>query len=108
MITYLTQYAYFTNKNDLDAATRQHVLTHWNAWNQTERAFCRYFVKYGAAHLKHETIEKTIKKYNAIVRRAIRKLEKLEIIERIHYIRPVMSGLGANIYVNNLLMTSRN
>ncbi|WP_438296617.1 hypothetical protein [Sporosarcina sp. FA15] len=80
--------------------------------NQTERdvldTIRRYSVKYGAAHLKHETIEKTIKKYNAIVRRAIRKLEKLEIIERIHYIRPVMSGLGANIYVNNLLMTSRN
>src|SRR5690606_16663877 len=40
-----------------------------------------------------------IKKSNATVRRAIRKLVKLEIIERIHYIRPVMSGLGANIYV---------
>jgi len=71
--------------------------------NQTERAVLdmirRYSVKYGAAHLKHETIEKAIKKSNATVRRAIRKLEKLEIIERIHYIRPVMSGLGANIYV---------
>ena len=59
----------------------------------------RYSVKYGAAHLKHETIEKAIKKSNATVRRAIRKLEQLDIIERIHYIRPVMSGLGANIYV---------
>jgi len=29
----------------------------------------------------------------------IRKLEKFDIIERIHYILPVMSGLGANIYV---------
>jgi len=71
--------------------------------NQTERAVLdmirRYSVKYGAAHLKHETIEKAIKKSNATVRRAIRKLEKLNIIERIHYIRPVMSGIGANIYV---------
>ena len=71
--------------------------------NDTERAVLdmirRYSVKYGAAHLKHETIEKAIKKSNATVRRAIRKLEKLGIIERIHYIRPVMSGLGANIYV---------
>ena len=49
--------------------------------------------------MKHETIEKAVKKSNATVRRAIRKLEKLDIIERIHYIRPVMSGLGANIYV---------
>ena len=103
MTTYLTEYAHFTNKHDLDAATRQHVLTNWNDMNQTERAVLdmirRYSVKYGAAHLKHETIEKAIKKSNATVRRAIRKLEKLGIIERIHYIRPVMSGLGANIYV---------
>jgi len=72
--------------------------------NHTDRAVLdmirRYSVKYRAAHLKHETIEKAIKKSNATVRRTIRKLEKLEIIERIHYIRPVMSGLGANIYVN--------
>ncbi|MBO0589069.1 helix-turn-helix domain-containing protein [Sporosarcina sp. E16_8] len=103
MTTYLSEYAHFTNNNDLDAATRQHVFTHWNAMNQTERAVLemirRYSVKYGAAHLKHETIEKAILKSNATVRRAIRKLEKLGIIERIHYIRPVMSGLGANIYV---------
>ncbi len=103
MITYLTEYAHFTNTQDLDLATRQHVLAHWNAINPTERAVLdmirRYSVKYGAAHLKRETIEKTIKKSNATVRRAIRKLEKLDIIERIHYIRPEMSGLGANIYV---------
>jgi DNA-binding Lrp family transcriptional regulator len=71
--------------------------------NRTDRAVLdmirRYSVKYGAAHLKHETIEKAIKKSNATVRRAIRKLDQLDIIERIHYIRPVMSGLGANIYV---------
>ena len=103
MTTYLTEYAHFTNKQDLDEASRQHVLAHWDSMNQTERAVLdmirRYSVKYGAAHLKHETIEKAIKKSNATVRRAIRKLEKLDIIERIHYIRPVMSGLGANIYV---------
>lgn len=103
MTTYLTQYAYFTNKEDLDNATKQHVMAHWDAMNSTERAVLdmirRYSVKYGAAHLKHETIEKAIKKSNATVRRAIRKLEKLDIIDRIHFIRPIMSGLGANIYV---------
>ncbi|MEK5071440.1 helix-turn-helix domain-containing protein [Sporosarcina sp. FSL K6-1508] len=103
MKTYLTEHAHFTNTNDLDEATLQHAHAHWNSMNQTERAVLdmirRYSVKYGAAHLKHETIEKAIKKSNATVRRAIRKLEKLEIIERIHFIRPVMSGLGANIYV---------
>ena len=75
----------------------------WNDMNSTDRTVLdlirRYSVKYGAAHLKHETIEKAVKKSNATVRRAIRKLEKLGIIKRIHFIRPVMSGLGANIYV---------
>lgn len=103
MTIYLTDYAYFTNKHDMDEAVKQHISTHWNSMNDTDRTVLdmirRYSVKYGAAHLKHETIQKAIGKSNATVRRAIRKLEKLGIIERIHYIRPVMSGLGANIYV---------
>ncbi|CAM3277277.1 helix-turn-helix domain-containing protein [Filibacter tadaridae] len=102
MTTYLADYAHFTNKHDLDEAVQQHVSANWDNMNKTERAVLdmirHYSVKYGAAHLKHETIEKTLEKSNATVRRAIRKLEQLDIIERIHYIRPVMSGLGANIY----------
>ena len=43
----------------------------------------RYSVKYGAAHLKHDTMADKIGKSNVTVRRAIRKLEKLGIIERI-------------------------
>ena len=79
------------------------MLIHWNSTNTTERAVLDiircYSVKYGAAHLKLETIEKAIKKSDATVQRVIRKLVKLDIIERIHYIRPVLSGLSANIYV---------
>ena len=56
-------------------------------------------MQYLAAHLKHETIETKLGLSNSTVRRAIRKLIKLRIIERIHYIRSVMIGLGANIYV---------
>ncbi|MDN4605880.1 hypothetical protein [Sporosarcina highlanderae] len=58
----------------------------------------RYSVKYGAAHLKHETIEAATGESNVTVRRAIRKLVQLGIIEKVRYIRPVMRGLGANIY----------
>lgn len=58
----------------------------------------RYSVKFGAAHLKHDTIANAIGKSNATVRRAIRKLDKLGIIKRTHYVRPVMNGFGANIY----------
>ena len=102
MTTYLADYAHFTNKDDMDQAVKQHIAAHWNAMNNTDRAVLDlircYSVKYGAAHLKHETMEKALKKSNATIRRAIRKLEKLGIIDRIHFIRPVMSGLGANIY----------
>ncbi|MFJ7936244.1 helix-turn-helix transcriptional regulator [Sporosarcina sp. NPDC096371] len=102
MTTYLTNYAHFTNKHDMDEAVNRHLTANWNDLNKTDRAVLdmirRYSVKYGAAHLKHDTIATTVDKSNVTVRRAIRKLEKLGIIERIHYIRPVMNGLGANIY----------
>ncbi|WP_318615995.1 helix-turn-helix domain-containing protein [Sporosarcina sp. YIM B06819] len=102
MTTYLRDFAHFANTQDMDEATRRHVIEHWNEMNPTDRAVLdmirRYSVKYGAAHLKHDTMADKIGKSNVTVRRAIRKLESLGIIERIHYIRPVMNGLGANIY----------
>ena len=103
MTLYLADHAHFKNKDDMDEAVKLHVSAHWNDMNDTDRAVLdmirHYSVKYGAAHLKHDTIEKVVQKSNTTIRRAIRKLERLEIIERIHYIRPIMSGLGANIYV---------
>lgn len=102
MTNYLADYAYFTNKFDLDEAASQHKHEHWQAMNQTDRdvldVIRRYSVKFGAAHLKHDTIADAIKKSNPTVRRAIRKLVQLGIIDKIHYVRPVMNGLGANIY----------
>lgn len=102
MTNYLTKHAYFTNKFDMDLAATQHRQEHWQAMNNTDRdvldVIRRYSVKFGAAHLKHHTIEKAIGKSNATVRRAIRKLTTLGIIDKTHYVRPVMNGLGANIY----------
>lgn len=102
MTHYLTKYAHFTNKFDLDKAASAHKNEHWQAMNHTDRdvldVIRRYSVKFGAAHLKHKTIEGAIGKSNATVRRSIRKLAKLNIIDKIHYVRPVMNGLGANIY----------
>ena len=102
MTNYLTNYAYFTNKFDLDQAASLHRAEHWQAMNETDRAVLdvirRYSVKFGAAHLKHDTIADAIDKSNVTARRAIRKLVKLGIIDKIHYVRPVMNGLGANIY----------
>ena len=103
MTHYLKEYTRFNTIEEMDAAAEQHVITHWDELTKSDRQVLdvirRYSVKYGAAHLKHGTIEETIGKSNVTVRRAIRKLVNLDIIEKIHYIRPVMSGLGANIYI---------
>lgn len=102
MYTYLENYAHFSTKQELDEVANRHIAKNWNHLNSTDRAVLdmirRYSVKYGAAHLKVETILKAINKSDSTVRRAIRKLEQLNIIERIAFIRPVLSGLGANIY----------
>ncbi|WP_252504788.1 hypothetical protein [Sporosarcina sp. Marseille-Q4943] len=103
MMNYLKEYARFATVEELDAAAEQHVTRHWDELTKSDRQVLdvirRYSVKYGAAHLKHGTIEEAIGKSNVTVRRAIRKLVDLQVIEKVHYIRPVMSGLGANIYI---------
>ncbi|MDN4609005.1 helix-turn-helix domain-containing protein [Sporosarcina highlanderae] len=103
MTYYLRDYSRFETIAEMDAAAEQHLMKHWNDLTKSDiqvfDIIRRYSVKYGAAHLKHATIEKAIGKSNATVRRAITKLASLGIIEKVHFIRPVMSGLGANIYV---------
>ncbi|MCM3744083.1 hypothetical protein M3193_07995 [Sporosarcina luteola] len=103
MTHYLKEYTKFNTIAEMDAAAEQHAKRHWNEMTKSDRQVLdvirRYSVKYGAAHLKHATIEEAIGKTNVTVRRAIRKLVTLQIIEKIHTIRPVMSGLGANIYI---------
>jgi DNA-binding transcriptional ArsR family regulator len=103
MTNYLAKYAYFTNESDIYKAVSEHKQEHWRTMNNTDRDILdvirRYSMKSGAAHLKHDTIAEAIDKAIPTVRRAIRKLVKLGIIDRVHYIRPVLNGLGANIYV---------
>lgn len=102
MTHYLQNHAHFKDKFELDRAATEHKQEHWQAMNQTDRDVLdiirRYSVKFGAAHLKHDTIAHILGKSNVTARRAIRKLVALGIIERIPYLRPVMKGLGANIY----------
>ena len=68
MTHYLTNYAYFTNKFELDEAAAKHKHEHWNEMNHTDRdvldVIRRYSVKFGAAHLKHDTIAEAIGKSN--------------------------------------------
>lgn len=103
MIHYLKDYSRFATVAEMDEAAQLHVSRWWDEMTKSDRQVFdiirRYSVKYGAAHLKHGTIEEIAGKSNATVRRAIRKMVDLKIIEKVHYIRPVMSGLGANIYI---------
>ena len=102
MNMYLGDYSHFTNIHDLDKAVGQHRGENRPKINNTDddilEMIHRHSVKSGAAHLRHETIEKGIGKSNSTVRRSLRKLNRLGIIDRIHYIHPDMGGLGANIY----------
>ena len=78
MTHYLKKYARFTNTAEMDAAAEQHLLLHWDELTKSDRQVLdvirRYSVKYGAAHLKHGTIEDATGRSNVTVRRAIRKL----------------------------------
>lgn len=102
MNTYLGNYSHFTNKHELDTAVKQHRDQNRTKMNDTDddilEMIRRHSVKSGTAHLKHDTIEKGIGKSNSTVRRSLRKLNQLGIIDRVHYIHPDIGGLGANIY----------
>ena len=86
----------------MDTHVQQHINANFNELNQTDRdvlsLISRYACKYpGAAHLKVETITNALAKSDATIRRAIRKLEKLHVIEKVQFIRRVAKGYGANI-----------
>lgn len=102
MQIHLTEYSHFKSKEALDEATRKHRKRNWNKMNVTDHGVLEmiwlHARKFGAAQLTHESIALEIKKSNVTVRRSIRKLEQLGIIDRHHYIRPDMNGLGPNIY----------
>lgn len=101
---YLADYKTFDSKQDLNEAINLHLTINKYNLNKTDRAvfmmLSQYAVKYyGAAHLKHATIEKKIKKSNSTIRRSLKKLENLNMIKRVKFVRRVMNGIGANIYL---------
>ena len=100
---YLNMHANFTTAEQLDRAVNLHMLQHNGSLTISDVAVLDtircHSEEHGAAHLPYSTIEAEIGRSNITVRRAIRKLVELKIIEKVHYIQPVMRGLGANIYV---------
>ncbi|MDV6379480.1 winged helix-turn-helix transcriptional regulator [Sporosarcina sp. GW1-11] len=103
MTHYVTKHARFTNQTELHRAVREHIDMHWRSINKTDRAVLELLhscsATHLAAHISHQEIQTKLNMSNSTVRRTIRKLEKLQIIERITFVRPQSNGLGANIYV---------
>lgn len=98
----LKKYAHFSSTQAMDKASEEHVHRHWYKMNRTDRAVLnvirRHSVKYGAAHLKHETIAKQVGRQISTIKSVISKLIDLGILEKVKFIRKVLSGMGANIY----------
>ena len=100
---YLREYQTFHNKDELNAAIKEHLSWHKYDLNDTDRdillLISRYAVKYpGVADLKTETIAQAVGKSKRTVQRVIRKLERLGIIERLTFFRKIKGGYGANVY----------
>lgn len=103
-MNYLNEYAMFDSVKAMDEAIAEHIRRNRYELNETDRdvlmMLSRYSVKYkGAAHLKIDTIAAAIGKSGRTVQRVLRKLERLNIIERKEFIRKKSGGHGANIYV---------
>ncbi|MFD1928862.1 helix-turn-helix domain-containing protein [Sporosarcina siberiensis] len=103
-MNYLTNHQPFQSKHELNEATASHLGRCKYELNETDRdvllMLSRYAIKYpGVAHLKVATIAKHVDKSERTIQRAIRKLERLQIIEIKPFIRQVSGGFGANLYI---------
>ncbi|MTW85101.1 winged helix-turn-helix transcriptional regulator [Virgibacillus dakarensis] len=102
-LSYLSDYATFNSTQELNHNVTQHEKAHQDALNATDRNILRfisrYSVKYsGASHLKVATIAQGVEKSERTVRRVIRRLEALGIVEKVGTSRKKSGGDGANIY----------
>lgn len=103
-LQYLKEYSLFESTSKFNEAVSEHLDRCSKELNETDRdvliMLSRYSIKYdGVAHLKVETISNALNKSKRTVQRAIRKLEKLQIIKRESFIRRITGGNGANVYV---------
>lgn len=100
-MNYLASHQTFDSKQELNDAVHNHLTSH--NLNKTDRdvllAISRYAVKFpGAAHLKYITLAGIVGKSVPTIRRIIKKLVQLQIIQKKKFIRAVKKGTGANIF----------
>lgn len=99
----LQHYSKFTTTEEIDTAATLHASRHAKALTNSDSKVLDvirlHAVDNGVAQLNYKTFQDETGKSNATVRRGIRKLVKLGIIKKVHFIQPVVMGLGANIYI---------
>ncbi|WP_262174224.1 hypothetical protein [Saccharococcus sp. Marseille-Q5394] len=99
----LKEYTRFDNNNDMYAAVRKQITLHAAELTKSDHqvldAILHHSAMHGAAQLTYPEMQEVTGKSIATVQRAIRKLVKLRIIEKLHYFHPGIGGLGANIYI---------
>lgn len=103
-LSYLAKYQTFKTVREMDEAIAEHLARNKYKLNETDRdvimMLAQYSVKFtGVSHLKVKTIAGHIGKSEITVRRVLKKIAELRIIERIKFTRPVSGGNGANIYI---------
>lgn len=106
----LQSYQNFASSIDMTKAVEAHIKA--NDLNETQLRVLRVLefrskIIPGACWIKVETICGVVKKSDATVRRALRKLAELGIIEKVGTIREKSGGKGANVYVIRASETAR-
>lgn len=103
MTNYLAGHTQFMDRGELDLAVREHLEENWKKTNRTDRAIFELIHSQSgacmAAHLTRREMEEELEVSISTVRRAIRKLIGLGMIQRVPFIEPDTQGPGANIYV---------
>lgn len=102
-MNYLHEHSTFETVKELNEAVNEHIQRNQYELNETDRSvlltLSRYSVKYkGVSHLKISTLAEIVGKSDRTIQRSIRKLERLNIVERLEFIRKKSGGHGANIY----------
>lgn len=103
-MNYLQKHQPFQTKKELNETLAAHIARCRFELNETDRdilmMLSRYAVKYpGVAHLKLDTISKTVNKSSRTIQRSIRKLEQFNIIKTQPFMRQKTGGFGANLYI---------
>lgn len=98
----LRDYQNFISPADMHQAVELHIRA--NDLNETELRVLRVLefrskAIPGASWLKVATICSVVDKSDATVRRALRRLEQLSIIEKVSTLRVKTGGQGANLYI---------